>query len=211
MTTQTRNPTNRTPNPTVESMLASLGSRIRGFLEELRRLDPVLATRALQVRVFNEEDFDPARDGHPHDLDPGSCDWVWFRGIPAYPTFIRGLAAALFGVGHTMAQQLGDLIHHAVKNQDAMLLRSAREVAMASRTWSTQDIEARLGLSLEDAYRSAGVLPGWSETVGMYTRSARTEAASREVIEFLSDCIEGLLHDDDFWTEYTRRLFPGMK
>lgn len=211
MTTQTHNPANNTSTQTIGSMLPALESRAHDFLKELRLLDPDLAARALQVRVFTKEDFDPSQGRPPHGVIPTSCDWIWFREVPAYHTFVYGLVAALFVIRRTLSQYVGDLVSYAVRKQDASLLRLAQQVAVASRKWSTQDIEARLGLSLDEAYRKAGVMPRWSETVGEYARSERTAVDTREVDEFLVDCIEGLLCDDDFWTEYTRRLFRDTK
>jgi hypothetical protein len=114
-------------------------------------------------------------------------------------------------VDHSFSLSLGALRARAVREQEERLLHLASEIEVASRTLSVQDIEDKIRCSLEIAYQDAGVMPLWTDVYGVYGRSERATIASKDVIEFLENCIEGLLHGDSFWIEYSRRLFSTVE
>lgn len=208
MMTQMHESTITTTDRTIEGMLPSLGTHAREFLDGLRKLDPDLAARAARIRVLTDEEY---RERGSDRFNADSSEWVWFDEAPSHTSFARILAGVLFGVGHPISQYLGDLLGQAVMEQDEDVLRLVPQIAVASREWSIRGVEERLGMSLGAAYRQAGVIPVWEAGRGSGEMSEGESIASMEPVEFLSNCTEGLLCDDSFWLEYTRRLFRAAE
>lgn len=83
-----------------------------------------------------------------------------FSDTPTHVAFRVGIIGTLFGVLTAYAVGLELLVCRAIEEQDEWYLCLARKIADTGREWTVQDVEERLGVTLEIASLAARRTPG---------------------------------------------------
>lgn len=109
-------------------------------------------------------------------------------------------------------------LDHGVMDGNRSHVEFAVRVAEAAATWSAAELEARLGMTLREAYSQAGVIPIWAtlpewcddKNLRPARRQQRTWEIRMRLCEpghFIENCLDGLGDSGGFWEVYVQRLF----
>jgi succinate dehydrogenase flavin-adding protein (antitoxin of CptAB toxin-antitoxin module) len=189
------------------------GAHLRQWFSILESLDPDLAHEVAGIRVLTDEDAEEVfkAGGDVDALLDSSTPWDWIRNARDLPSFTSAIMTPVFGRMDwwSLEADLHKLFTKAVEEHDRDLVRLVRAMANIAREASVESVEAKLGMSLGEAYEAAGERPHlvleFDPEEGYMLM--RDEAQAKvEVEQFLRRCIDGINHESLVWQEYTRRL-----
>lgn len=169
---------------------------LSGWLDGLRRIDPVLAGRVERTPVvlgtvpcvMMGVEGQPSRQGRV----------AWFVGpYPHLRAFVHEIGRAVLGIAGDLAVEAGDAILDAVLAEDAdryWILRRLVDLAVGG---DLAAIEVMLGMELREAYARGDLVPSWEcGDPDVRDRLLRESEPQRLVLA----CVEGMLGGDEWWT-----------
>lgn len=206
--------TTRGTGRTLRHVLDRTDTHVREWWEKLERLDADLAAKAADLTVIDDEEFCEAGGNLAVHSCGSGLDWVWYRELPDLRQLAVTLLATLFRLDRPLRSALCGMFVRAIDSQDADRWQQVRMIANAAREWTIADAEARLGMTLDTAYLTAGVIPTWAirfdpREKRVLTRNEEAYTA-QEPSEFILCCLEGVHWESAHWEEYARRLFGAV-
>jgi hypothetical protein len=136
--------------------------------------------------------------------------WVY---VAAGAPWAQGLRSMALGAAYSLppaaAFDLADFLGSASSSHVfGELLHAA---SLASRDWSIEEVEGRLGMPLIQAYSQGGALPNWAGP-GPFNPSVTAPCPPDgcEPHGFIYECVDGIWFEDTLWSPYARALFPDV-